>query len=79
MQHTQIANMLVNFGADVNTLNDDQETALFFCARYGNLEISKFLIANGANPMMKDAKGRTAIDYALKHENNEVANYLKSL
>ncbi len=79
LQHSEIADILVKHGANVNTLNIEQESALFFCARYGNIEILKFLIANGANPQIKDVKGRTAIDYALKHENKAVADYLKSL
>ena len=79
LQHSEIADILVKRGAIVNTLNIEQESALFFCARYGNIEILKFLIANGANPQIKDVKGRTAIDYALKHENKAVADYLKSL
>ena len=79
MQHLEIADILIRHGADVNTLNVEQESALFFCAKYGDLEILKFLIANGANPKIKDSKGRTAVDYALKHENKAVADYLKSL
>jgi len=79
LQHLEIADILIRYGVDVNTLNVEQESALFFCAKNGDLEILKFLIANGANPKIKDSKGRTAVDYALKHENKAVVDYLKSL
>ncbi len=79
MQHLEIADFLISHGADVNTLNHDQQTALIFCAKYGTLELSIFLIENGANPDIRDVKGRKAIDYALKHDNKDVADYLKKL
>ena len=79
MQRIAIADILVDYGADVNILNKHQEKVLFYCAKYGDLETMKFLIAHGADPNIKDQKGRTPVHYALKHDNKAVAAYLQSL
>ena len=79
LQQKQIADILVRHGANVNALNDDQKSVLMYCAIFGNVEILEILISNGANINIKDGKGRTAFDYALKYDNEAVAQYLKSL
>ncbi len=56
-----IANYLIEQGADVNSQNSDGETALIIAARYGSLEMVKLLIRNNADPLIKNLKGQTAL------------------
>ncbi len=54
---------LVAYGADVNERSYGM-TPLMVAARYNKVDIIKYLLANGANPELKDDKGFTAAKYA---------------
>gem|GEM_PF-5036033 len=54
------------------------KTPLMIAAQYGNLESSKELIKNGANPNLYDREGYTALDYANQNHNWEVADFLRT-
>lgn len=48
-------------------------------AATGNLELVKFLVDQGLDPLQKTSKGQTALDWALSGDHKETAAYLKSL
>lgn len=54
---------IIEYGADVNKLSKDL-SPLMLAAHYKNVEIIKILLSHGAEPLMKNEKGFTALNYA---------------
>jgi hypothetical protein len=54
---------LVKAGAKVNAQNRDGQTALMFLAARDKPDAIRDALRAGADPSLKDAKGRTALDY----------------
>ena len=65
---TDIAAMLIDQGARVNTRSRDGRTALLYAAGAPDdrTEVVQLLIEKGADVNMKDKMGMTALAYALK-------------
>ena len=57
--HSDLVNMLLESGADVNVRNRDQATALHTAAFMGRPKIARNLLAAGADPDAVDANGQT--------------------
>jgi len=58
---TEIANALIEGGADVNLKNNDGSTALHSAAFLCNVEIVEMLLANGADKELLNNYGSTAL------------------
>jgi hypothetical protein len=54
---------LVEAGANVNAQNQDGQTALMFLAARDEVDAIRDALRAGASASLKDAKGRTALDY----------------
>jgi len=54
---------MIEFGSDINEASNGM-TPLMFAARYNNVEVIELLLANGADPKVKNEKGFTALKYA---------------
>ena len=68
---------LLEKGLDVNKTNRKSGfTALMAAACYGRVEITKYLLEQGANQYIKDSKGFTAIDFARKMNKKSVLKLL---
>ena len=69
-------------GSAHDTLNDktmvSDITPLMTASIMGNLDVVKFLVANGADIYAKDTNGRDALSWAEREGNNDVAEYLRS-
>lgn len=52
------------------------KTPLHLAAGKGKLEVVKLLVAHGADPVMKDGKGRLAIEEAQESHHTDVVDYL---
>lgn len=63
-------NALLDAHADVNRGGPHGETALMMAAGYGYTDIVQALLRRGANPALTDARGETAIDYAVAGAND---------
>lgn len=59
---TEIAQLLINGGADLNTQNNDGSTALITASFFCRPEIVKMLLAKKANKTIKNKYGQTAYD-----------------
>lgn len=61
---TSITKLLIQKGADVNLKNNVGQTPLFFAVMGNNLDLTQFLLLNGADPAIKDATGFDAYTFA---------------
>ncbi|MGG5210744.1 ankyrin repeat domain-containing protein [Chryseobacterium sp. MIQD13] len=76
MNSTQIFQKLIDEKADLEKICDGK-TALMFAAKYGNTDMAKKLLQNGAKKDTKTDKGYTALDYARKYEKPDIIKLLE--
>ncbi len=62
----KLCGALLDAGADINAKTLSGETPLMLAALSAKLRLVKYLVARGADPRVKDNKGKTAYDYALR-------------
>ena len=67
---------LVEHGADVNIQRKDGWAALHEAAFYNHVEICRFLLASGADPLLKSESGDSAHQVALLNNCHECASAL---
>lgn len=71
---------LVSIGADVNATDGYNSTALHLASKFNpSTEITNALIRNGADIEAKDVLGKTPLEYAILHGNNNVVKELYDL
>ncbi len=81
-QHREIADYLIQQGADVNAEWSLHEpaTILHHLAFFGKLNMVRFLIERGANPTIKDFRYQSdALGWAKYNDQDEVATYLQQV
>ena len=76
--HLAIADYLIKRGAEVNGKAANGGTALFFAARFGHQPVVELLLKNNADPTIADDYGETAVDWALKGKNTDIADMLRA-
>lgn len=59
-----IVEVLVNHGADLNVISKDGQPPLVLAVGNGNETICRLLVEYGADPLIKDSMGMSALDYA---------------
>lgn len=75
-----ITKLLIEKGANVNAVNQWNETPLFICGlAKGSAEVAQLLLDAGADKTMKDVDGKTAVDMALQNTNEAVLRVLGTL
>lgn len=75
----EIAQVLIERGADVNWIDGEGVTPLILAALKGHVEIAKLLLAQGADPTIRDQWHRSAIDYALRRgEGDAIVQLLRA-
>ena len=61
---SELCEILVQNGGDVNHTNNDDETLLILAAKKGTDDICSLLLQNGARVNSTDKSGKTALDIA---------------
>ena len=74
--HYDIAEYLVNKGANVHLRNDWNNNALINAAMQGHIKIAKLLLKNDAKINARGNSGRTALHYAVRNKQPEVVKLL---
>jgi ankyrin repeat protein len=75
---TQIAQFLVERGADVNASAEGGATPLHIAAQRNNRALAKLLLAHNAKINATDAQGRTPTDRAIEWHHSDMATFLRS-
>lgn len=75
----QIAQWLVEAGADINARQQLDYTPLMGAAANARLEILDLLLAHGADPSLKTTEGKSAADLARGHGHGDIADRLDAL
>ncbi|KAF6012626.1 hypothetical protein HII12_002148 [Brettanomyces bruxellensis] len=74
--HTDIASLLLAFGAKVNYHDSNGRTPLMYAVGKDHMDMVKLLLENGAKIALKDKEGKTALDYAKEsdlYDEDEIA------
>jgi ankyrin repeat protein len=71
-----IAQRLIAAHCDVNARNGAGQTALMMASMFGQMEVVKLLLTNGANLTLQDQVGNTAVTLAQRQANPQVVALL---
>ena len=77
--HTKCAEILIAAGADVNSRNRDNETAIMLAARESQSECIKLLVKKGANVNALGEYNFTALIWAARGSSSQAVDCLKDL
>ena len=75
--HLQMAQLLLNNGAEIDKVRYDGSTPLIIASRYGHLEVVKLLIEHQADVQLKTKWGETALYYARKRGRTAIEKALE--
>jgi ankyrin repeat protein len=70
--------LLVDRGANLNTVNKRGETALMLATAAANEKVVKLLIDKGADTQLKNGAGESVMSYANRRNNKSVSSLLES-
>ena len=73
-----MAILLIDAGADVNVVNNDGETAIWWAAFNGLLEVVKVLLSKGADKSKKSNNEKSPFDVAGGKHKKEMQQLLKT-
>jgi ankyrin repeat protein len=74
----ELAEFFIQRGADVNMQNNKRKTALHFASgANGNVDMVKLLLSHGANPLLLDAGGLSALDVARRAGRSDIAQAIE--
>ncbi|KEO82419.1 ankyrin repeat domain-containing protein [Tumebacillus flagellatus] len=77
-RRTDVARLLIESGAELNTPSEPGWTPLHLAAQNGDLEIIEMLLARGVELNAKNNQDKTPLAYALEEGHTAVADLLKS-
>lgn len=71
--HLDVMRLLLEEHAFVDAESPNRTTPLMMAARYGSLQATQLLLEEGAEPLLKNAQGMTAIDFANSMQRADIA------
>lgn len=71
------AQILLDYGANINLQDYDGYTALMTAALERQEAMAAFLLKKGANPRLKNKRGQTALDIAQKRKAGNISKLLQ--
>jgi len=77
--NVDFAKLLIENGADINSINHERNTAFHYAAKYNNFDVLKFLYENGAKINIPNKDQWTALDYSIINNKPLLRHYLDSI
>jgi ankyrin repeat protein len=75
--YSSLAELLLVHKASPDLVNYNKANALFFAATFGQEKCVETLLKYKINTHQKDVFGKTALDYAVNQENEDIISLLK--
>lgn len=76
---TNFIKLLLDYGADINSINDERNTAFHYAAKYNNFDVLKLLYERGAKINIPNNDQWTALDYSIINNRPGIRHYLDSI
>ena len=64
-ESTEITQLLIRNGADLNMMDDSGKTALDYAARDANTDLMEILLSAGADPNLEGSDGQTPLSRSI--------------
>ena len=77
-KHKNVVDLLIDLGADINAVDSENKSVLFYAAVGGNIRIIKKLLIHGADKTIKDHENKTPYDIAKERKHHEMCKLLQS-
>ena len=77
-ENTEIVELLIKYGADVNHKSDSGDTTFHLLCQYNRLEAAKILLKHGADTSVKGRYGQTPYEIAQKMGHHEIVTIMDS-
>ncbi len=77
--NVEFTELLLQNGADINSINNDRNTAFHYAAKYNNFDVLKTLYINGAKVNIPNNDQWTALDYTIINNKPGIRDYLDSI
>ncbi len=77
-RHFAVVKLLVEAGAPVNTTQQEGWTPLQEAVQHADLEMTRYLLAHGADPKQQNDAGKSAVGMAAEAGNVEILKLLKA-
>ena len=75
--NTETAELLIEKGAALNTVNKEGQTMLVLAVGAGRTELCRMLAEHGENPDVRDSMGMSAYEYAKLFQKKDIAELLE--
>ncbi|HEX2543487.1 MAG TPA: ankyrin repeat domain-containing protein [Ramlibacter sp.] len=76
--HVKIMQILIEEHAYINAESPNRTTPLMMAAKYGTPEAVKLLLAEGADPGVRNELGMTAVDFAMQSNRRDAAELVSA-
>jgi len=75
----ELATFFLDRGVDINSRNEEGETAFSYSCAYDQREMARFLVDRGADINTADAGGGSPLDWAVCHASQEFREWLTAI
>ena len=75
-EHLEVAQLLLKYGADINSQDGSGRTMLHLASRRAKPKLARLLLEHGANIHARDSQGKTPLQVAIDAEHQDIVELL---